>query len=184
MDEIQTKKKIYIDPYEMSDDITGLNEQQIQGIRERKHLLELISKHDLPIERLRVPDPRRNDEFGRFCPIDLICWSAKTPTIGEQKIRSYKSDAFEDWAVQTNKLDLINKWVKQYVPKHYLDRLNILLIYTFSDRVTAIWNLRHARPTRRERTKDKWFNVDAAGNRIDRFKDVTYYSLKDALILP
>ncbi len=177
------KRKIYADPKDLPTDPTGLNELQVAALEERQELQALIVKYNLPIERLRVTDPRYNDSQGRYHPLDAFFWSAGTPSVGEIKKRTYKSTDCVDWAIHSSKLEAINRWVRNICPKEHRASCNILLIYSFADGVTAIWNLRTAVPTRREQTKNKWFNLDADGNRIDKVKDITYYSLADATIL-
>lgn len=155
-----------------------MKQLQAQALIERVRLFQICEIPQLNITDLRVTDPFRNDDQGRYHPIDATYFSAGTPCLGEAKCRRYKSTDLPDWVIESDKLNAMMRWRKKNMPKAQVHLVNV-----FRDGVVAIWNLDYARPVRTEVTENKWYNLDKDGKRCDKRKRVSYFSLKDALVV-
>lgn len=70
---------------------------------------------------------------------DVSFYSGETKMIGEIKNRYYKSDDFEDWYLQSNKLDSLNKIKEKYGKMG--EKVNIIYINHFTDNETVMWDI-------------------------------------------
>lgn len=148
-----------------------------QAYKERDMIVAFAELPGIDISKLWVGNP--HSDKGRFAPIDFLCFSALTPTIGEAKIRKYKHDRFADWCIHTSKLKAIHALAASQRFAHLPD-LNILLINFFEDGIALIWNLKNTKPIRQEHSDKLFFDLDKDGNRQDKTKDLSYFAVYDA----